>query len=77
MQGKIEEKSMSSPKKTKEQKLRVETNGIYAPGINTFFDEKREKLVRKFINKRLNQINDEEKENQPIMSNLNHGIKGM
>jgi hypothetical protein len=61
MQEKIEHTTPpSSPRKLEEQRLRKETNGIYAPAPPGMFAEKRKELVQEYVRKGLEQFDQQQ-----------------
>ena len=66
MQERVEHASPSSPRKLEEQRLRKETNGIFAPAKPGIFSEKRKDLVERYVREGLEKFDAQQKQDDEL-----------
>ncbi|MCW8442685.1 hypothetical protein OQJ19_10920 [Fluoribacter gormanii] len=68
MQYKFERSLSSLARQLEEQRLRKETNGIFAPAKPGIFAEKRKELVEEYVRKGLEKFDAQENQNCELFS---------
>ena len=66
MQERFEHTPPSSPRKLEEQRLRKETNGIFAPAKPGIFAEKRKELVEKYVREGLEKFDEQQNQDDEL-----------
>ena len=67
MQERVERTPPSSPRKLEEQRLRKETNGIFAPAKPGIFAEKRKELVERYVREGLEKFDAQQNQDDELI----------
>ena len=67
MQERVEHSPHSSPRKLEEQRLRKETNGIFAPPKPGIFTEKRKELVERYVREGLEKFHAQQNQDDELI----------
>ena len=67
MRERVEHTPPSSPRKLEEQRLRKETNGIFAPAKPGIFSEKRKELVERYVQEGLEKFDAQQNQDDELI----------
>lgn len=66
MKERVEQTPPSSPMKIEIQRLKKETNGLFAPTKAGFFAAKRQELVEEYVHKELEKFDSKENQDEQL-----------